>query len=415
MGLSPGDDAFELATRLALALGCGLLIGIERERRKGLGPKRQFAGVRTFTLTALLGAAAHALGQPLLVAVAALFVAGLGALAWSRSPADDPGATTEIALFVCFLLGVWAMRSPAVAAAGAVVVAGVLASRTALQHFSTQVLSEAEYRSALVLAAAALIVLPLLPREPVAWLAGLRPYTIWQLVVLIMVVQSLGHILLRTFRSRWGFGLAGFVSGFVSSTSTVGALGAKARRSPDLVMACAAGALFSASATGLQWGLLALVIDPRLLLPLAPMMLAAIATTTGFGIWALWSSKDPGTQMEQRDMYSLRQSVVMALVLSACTAGSHWIEAQLGPQALFVAAFVAGLADAHAPAAAVMGLAADNSTSIADMRTALLCAYTANAIVKCVMAWISGGPRYGTWVSLGVASAALAAWLAVWL
>lgn len=35
---------------LASALGCGLLMGIERERRKGSGPHRALAGVRSFTL-----------------------------------------------------------------------------------------------------------------------------------------------------------------------------------------------------------------------------------------------------------------------------------------------------------------------------------------------------------------------------
>ena len=34
---------------LASALGCGLLMGIERERRKGSGPHRALAGVRSFT------------------------------------------------------------------------------------------------------------------------------------------------------------------------------------------------------------------------------------------------------------------------------------------------------------------------------------------------------------------------------
>ena len=37
-------------TSLALALGIGLLIGVERERRKGQGPTRQFAGVRSFAV-----------------------------------------------------------------------------------------------------------------------------------------------------------------------------------------------------------------------------------------------------------------------------------------------------------------------------------------------------------------------------
>ena len=47
---------------LAAALGGGLLIGIERERRKGTGPHRALAGVRTFTLAALAGAGAQLTG-----------------------------------------------------------------------------------------------------------------------------------------------------------------------------------------------------------------------------------------------------------------------------------------------------------------------------------------------------------------
>jgi uncharacterized membrane protein YhiD involved in acid resistance len=40
----------------ATALGIGLLIGAERERRKGDGPSRSPAGIRTFTVTSIAGA-----------------------------------------------------------------------------------------------------------------------------------------------------------------------------------------------------------------------------------------------------------------------------------------------------------------------------------------------------------------------
>ena len=41
---------------LVVALGIGLLIGAERERRKGEGPARSPAGIRTFTIASLAGA-----------------------------------------------------------------------------------------------------------------------------------------------------------------------------------------------------------------------------------------------------------------------------------------------------------------------------------------------------------------------
>src|SRR5437868_2439697 len=48
---SPG-----LWLRLAAALGIGLLVGVEREHKKGEGAARAPAGIRSFTLTAMLGA-----------------------------------------------------------------------------------------------------------------------------------------------------------------------------------------------------------------------------------------------------------------------------------------------------------------------------------------------------------------------
>jgi uncharacterized membrane protein YhiD involved in acid resistance len=68
-------------TGFLVALGAGLLIGIERERRKGTGPQRALAGVRSFTLVSFSGALAQSLDQPLLVLVGALFVVGLNLVA----------------------------------------------------------------------------------------------------------------------------------------------------------------------------------------------------------------------------------------------------------------------------------------------------------------------------------------------
>jgi len=81
---------------LASALGCGLLMGIERERRKGDGPFRSLAGVRSFALAALSGAAAALIGSPALVAVVGVFIAALAVTAYARDRSGDPGVTTEI-------------------------------------------------------------------------------------------------------------------------------------------------------------------------------------------------------------------------------------------------------------------------------------------------------------------------------
>ena len=60
-----------------MALGIGLLIGLERERRKGEGPDRRAAGIRSFALVAVGGALAQLLSEPGLVAVGGFLVASL--------------------------------------------------------------------------------------------------------------------------------------------------------------------------------------------------------------------------------------------------------------------------------------------------------------------------------------------------
>ena len=85
---------------LAVALGVGLLVGIERERRKGIGPQRKAAGMRTFALVSVAGALAQSLSPGALVAVGALAVSAFAALAYWRSsqahassPQRYPGGT----------------------------------------------------------------------------------------------------------------------------------------------------------------------------------------------------------------------------------------------------------------------------------------------------------------------------------
>lgn len=82
---------------LLTALGGGLLIGVDRERRKGDGPDREAIGLRTCMLVALNAAIATVLGA------AALVIAGIGTVAFAlvsyrRSRTTDPGLTTEFAL-----------------------------------------------------------------------------------------------------------------------------------------------------------------------------------------------------------------------------------------------------------------------------------------------------------------------------
>lgn len=399
-------------TSLALALGIGLLIGVERERRKGQGPTRQFAGVRSFTLVALLGAVLQLLGQVWLTAVAGTLVAALVVVAYWRDRSADPGVTTEIALFLTFVLGVLSVPYPEIAAGGGVVVAGLLAARGPLQQFATQTLSEQELRNALILAAAALVVLPLTPDAPLTWLAGVNPRQLWQLVVLILAVQAVGDVALRLFGARLGLALSGLVSGFVSSTATIATMGARAREHPELRTACMAAAWLSTVSTSLLLMLLALTLGGGVLQTLAPLLGAALLAALLLGLAALRRSPLPREDNQGKHRaFSPRQALGLALLFTGIAALAAWMQASLGNVATLLTAAIAGLADAHAAAAAAMALAVRGELDAGLLQLAVLLAFSCNTLSKMVAAWVAGGARYGAPVSAGLLLVVLAAWL----
>jgi uncharacterized membrane protein YhiD involved in acid resistance len=155
------------AFRLATALAIGLLMGAERERRKGEGPQRSPAGIRTFAVAALLGGVSYRLGGGVLLAVTTLALAGFCAVAYWRGYDKDPGLTSETALLLAALLGGLAQVEIAIASGIAVVVTILLAARTPLHHFVRAVLSEQEVIDALIFVAAVLVVLQSIRSEDI--------------------------------------------------------------------------------------------------------------------------------------------------------------------------------------------------------------------------------------------------------
>src|SRR6185436_338071 len=255
-------DPLSLLPNFVTALGIGLLIGAERERRKGGGPSRAPAGIRTFTAASLAGAISVIVGGAVMLAVSVAGVAVLTAVAYFRSRSDDPGLTTEVALILTALLGGLAMQRPALAAGVGVGLAVLLAARTPLHHFVRTVLTETEVRDALIFAGATLVVLPLLPNQAMGPYGALNPRSIWIVVILVMAISAAGYILVRILGARFGLPIAGLASGFISSTATIGAMGARVRKSPDVISAAVAGATLSTVATIVQLGLVLAATSP---------------------------------------------------------------------------------------------------------------------------------------------------------
>ncbi len=402
---------------LIAALGSGLLLGIERERHKGRGPRRQPLGLRSFLLAALAGAVAIRLGDAAL-AVTLLAAAAFALAGYLRARDDDPGLTTELALLLAVLLGALAMRAPAGAAALAVLTTLALAAKTRLHHFARRALSAEELHAGLLLAAAVLVILPLLPDRPFTLLAGLNLRTLWVLALLVMAIQSLGHVTLRLLGPARGLALSGLVGGFVSSTATIGALGQRARQQPALFAACLGGALLSNIATVLQLALLVGALAPELLLHLSAPLLAAgvvVLITAAIALRRGVARVERVALPLQRRPFDPRHALGFALLVSVVLLGADAARRALGATGALLAATVAGLADAHAAAVSVAQLTVDGHLTPGLAPVAVLAAFSSNALSKCAAAWIAGGLRFAAPLAVAQAAIVGGAWLAWWI
>jgi uncharacterized membrane protein (DUF4010 family) len=397
---------------LGVALAIGLLIGIERERSKGDGPRRGVAGLRTFALTSLAGALGLWVGGlPLFIATGAI-LGLLVAVSYLRGHADDPGLTTEIAMIVTFLLGGMAVQQPRLAAALAVIVAILLAFRAYAHNWAKNVLTDAEVRDGLMLAAAALVILPLMPSTPVDPWGVVQLRKLWMLAVLIMAINALGYIALRALGPKTGLSIAGLLSGFVSSTATIGAMGARTRSNPELHKGAVAGAAASSLATVLQLAIVVGLVSSSTLLLLTPSLIASgLAALIYAGSFALRSFREASNgEAPKGRPFDPKTAIVFVLVVGLTLVISALLTQWLGDRGLMIAAGVAGFTDAHAPAISSASLAASGRTQPEFAALAVLVGFTTNTVSKTVVAFSLGDRRYALELVPGLVLMAAAAW-----
>lgn len=406
---------FDEGTLLGLlaALGGGLLVGAERERRKGVGPTRGVAGLRTYTLAALLGAVAAMLGTPALL-LAGAGVLTLVAIGYLRSRDHDPGLTSEIALLLVFMLGALALHAAQFAAALFVLVTIVLAGKQRMHRFVRQVLSERELRDALILAASVLIVLPLLPDRAIDPFGVLSLRKLWLLAVLVMAINAAGYIALRAFGPALGLPLTGLTGGFVSSTATIASMGQRAREHPALLPACVAGAMLSNVSTMVQLAIILAVLDHTLLARVTPALVAAgaVAALAAVAVgWRMRGTRGLAAPLPAGRAFRIEHALLFAAIVAAALLLGAWLHRWLGDAGAVAALAAAGFADAHAAAVSAGQLSASGELGVAVAASAVLAAFGSNSLLK-IGATVTGGRRYATPLVVAIVLMNVAAWLA---
>ncbi|WP_171293525.1 MgtC/SapB family protein [Acinetobacter indicus] len=380
----------ELMTMLAAALGCGLLIGLERERSKHNEANHHFAGVRTFAVCALLGAICFLLG-PVLGIVGAVIIGGVGLFSL-KNQVEDPGATTELAFIMTYFIGALCLWNIPLAAGLAVILTGLLMTKHLMHGIVSKWITEAELRDGLFLLALVLIALPLTPDTPL-WGNVLNPYVILKLLILILSVQALAHIAKRLLSTNNALMLSSIASGFVSSTATIASLGMEVRSGRGDARINAGAALMSCVATLLQILIIIVGINLSWFKVFVVPSAVAIVILVAVGYWLL--RKNTGSQQKAKEadsrMFSLKEAAIIVVTLTLIQAMVYGLDQALGSTGLIAGTFLASLFEIHAAAAAVI---TQGSPSNLTLFYALILGLGAHALAKCVNAFLIGGPRF---------------------
>ncbi|HNO59473.1 MAG TPA: DUF4010 domain-containing protein [Plasticicumulans sp.] len=390
MSIESGDTFL----RIGLSVALGLLIGLQRE---ATGP--EFAGLRSFALTALLGTLCGLLAERFggwvlvagLAAITTLLVLG-NVMQW-RGRVDDlePSVTTELALLLMFGLGAYLAFG---AWEVAVVVAGL---SVVLLHFKVELhalarrLGGEDLRAIMQFVLITFIVLPVLPNRSFGPLEVFNPFEIWLMVTLIVGISLGGYLLYKAFGGGAGVLLGGLLGGAVSSTATTLAY---ARRVRDgLAAPLAAVAIALASAVMLvRVVLIVSLLAPALALALLPAAGAMLAATLVPVAWHWRRSRRQDNAMPaQKNPAELGPAMLIAalyaLILFVLAAARRY----LGHDALYLVSVVAGLTDVDAIVLSVTRFAAEGSLPEVLGWRLIVTAVLSNAIFKLTLAASLGG------------------------
>lgn len=404
---------FEELLPITSAVGIGLMVGLERERKKGDGEERGAIGLRTCAVTALAGYVAMVIGGIVLLSVLLAVTGLLLGASYLRSRERDPGLTSEMALLLTACLGALCRQDAVVAVALAVILTLLLAMREPLHHFAKRWLTSAEARDGLILLTAVLVILPVLPDTYLGPDESLNPRVIWKFTVLLMVISAIGHLAVRLLGASRGLALAGFFSGFASSTATIASMGVQARSRPDLLLPCVTGAVLSTVATIVQMGLLLLAAYPPAFAAMQwPLLLGGLVAVLygvafmrpGHGQVGHDGTLTPGSIFDLRLVGFLTLMITVISWLAAALLAWH------GEHGVVLATAIGGFADAHSSAISTGSLAASGRLPVDHVAIPVLAALSTNTLSKAVVAWSSGGRDFFLRVVPGQIAVLAALW-----
>ncbi|MAL95005.1 MAG: hypothetical protein CME40_08005 [Haliea sp.] len=416
---------------IAVALAIGLLVGSERGwHRRNHSEGSRVAGIRTFTVLALLGALVTTAGQywrdDLAIGIAAVgfLPAGLLLVAGYQRAAEPPrrlSITTEVAAMLVYWLGVIAVAGePLIAAASAVVLALLLHLKDTL-HRWLRILDQRELLGTLQFLLLSVVMLPLLPDRDFGPWDALNPREVWWMVVLIAGLSLLGYFAMRAAGPRWGLLATALAGGIASSTAVTLSLSRLHRELGNPAMT-AAGVLLASSTMYLRMLVVIGVLNPALAWDSLPLLAIGLGVLLLAALWhwrqGAGDARQAGERIAVRNPFELAPALQFGALLVIVMLASEALLAAFGQTGLYLLSVFTGVADVDAIVLSLAPRAGEDLGSQEVILCMVLAAAT-NTVMKAVYCRLIAGSAPGwkvLWPALLASGGMLALplWQAFW-
>jgi uncharacterized membrane protein (DUF4010 family) len=409
--MPPSEGLIPTFIDASLAIGIGLLIGLEREHRDitrhtgaegEASPRAETTlGVRTFALVALFGWLSAYLGETYRwLPIAALTVAGaLVMMAAIRDQQAGHGLTTEVAALITLLLGMLVRQERVIAVALGLSTTLLLISKPWFRMVVPR-MRRVDLTATLQLLILLAIILPLLPEEARDPWHVLSPRRIGIFVALIAGVGYVGYVLHRLLGGRRGAGLAGLVGGLVSSTAVTAAMAQEARGARGMVQPAQLATLLANAVMLIRVLVIAALVSPSVMKALAGPFAAMVLVTAAGALWKWQRLRQSDQQSATREIefvnpFSLVPALKWGALFAIVLVASAMARAAFGNMGLVATAGLSGLVDVDAITLAATRLASHGELDVDVAVLAVTVAVASNTLVKGGIAWIGGGRRFG--------------------
>jgi uncharacterized membrane protein (DUF4010 family) len=418
------EFAFDLSDAASIGVGAlaGLAVGLERELSgHATGPTPRFAGIRTFLLIGGISGiagwvAGHGLptvGTALAVGMAALITAAY--VVASRPGGEAVDGTTEVAALAVVAIGVVAGLGLLALAGGATAVVALALGEKERIRGAIRHIDRTELQAALQFAVLALVILPVLPAGPYGPFGGVRPQSLWAVVLLFTALNFAGYIARRAAGTSVGYPIAGMIGGTVSSTAVALGFAHRSRETPTLAGPLGAGVIGASTVLLLRLLVVVTILNGQVAWTLLRFLVIPLAAGIAITVVAFRRvTHSDASPVELQNPLGLWGAIKMAAAFQIVLMVVHFVNSRFGHVGVLTSATVLGLTDMDALTLAMTRMGID-APSIVIAARAITVGVISNTLVKLALTVIFGTKGFRRVASTGLAALGVATAIGLWL